>query len=74
MNIFDIVGLASKVPYDLIQKLQADAPKIERLVALSQEAQPYVAKLMPIAQEAEGIWASISPDVATLLKVIGTKS
>lgn len=74
MNIFDIIGLASKVPYDLLQKLEADVPKLQRLVALSQEATPYVEKLQPIAEEAEKIWASISPDVAALLKSIGAQS
>lgn len=71
MNIFDIVGLASKVPYDLVQKLEGDMPKIQRLIAISQEAAPSVQHLTPLAEEAEKIWASISPDVANLLKAIG---
>ena len=72
MNFFDLIGLASKVPYDLIQKLQGDAPKFERLVELEKQAAPHVDALMPIIKEGEGIVSSISPDVLALLKTLGT--
>ena len=71
MNIFDIVGIASKVPFDLVQKLQADAPKIERLVALGQAAEPHVQALIPMEKEALAIYAEISPDVIKLLQALG---
>ena len=72
MNFFDFIGLASKLPYDLIQKLQGDASKFERLVELEKQAAPHVDALMPIIKEGEGIVSSISPDVLALLKTLGT--
>lgn len=73
MNVFDIVGLASKVPYDLIEKLRNDTPKLERLIAISQEAAPAIQHLTPLAEEAEKIWVSLSPDITALLKAIGVE-
>jgi hypothetical protein len=74
MNFFDLIGLASRIPYDLIQKLQGDAPKFEQLMALEKQAAPHIDALMPIVKEAETIWNSISPDVQNLLKTIGPQS
>ena len=73
MNIFDIIGVASKIPFDLTQKLESDIPKLERLVALTTEAEPHVVALEPIAKEAEEIWASISPEILSVLKALGAK-
>jgi hypothetical protein len=70
MNLFDVVGLASKVPYDLIQKLQADLPKFQRLMALEKAAEPHINALMPIVKEAEAVWGSISPDVIQIIGVL----
>ena len=67
MNVFDVVGIASKIPYDLVQKLEADLPKFQQLMALERQAQPHVDALMPIAKEAEAIWNSISPDVMQII-------
>ena len=67
MNIFDIMGIASKIPFELVQKLEADLPKLQKLQTLVQQAEPHVNALMPIVQEAEGIWNSISPDVMNLI-------
>jgi len=72
MNFFDLIGLASKIPYELIQKLQGDAPKFERLLELEKQAAPHVEALMPIVKEGESIVNSISPDVLALLKTLGT--
>jgi hypothetical protein len=74
MSIFDIVGIASRIPFELIQKLQNDMPKVEQLMALEKQAAPHVDALMPIVKEAETVWNSISPDVTTLLKSIGPQS
>ena len=73
MNIFDIVGIASKVPYDLVQKLEGDLPKIQRLIAISRRLRLQFRNSRLFAEEAEKIWASISPDVANLLKTIGVQ-
>lgn len=67
MNLFDVMGLASKVPYELIQKLQADMPKVQRLMALEKEAEPHVTALEPIIKEAMAVYDSISPDVMQLI-------
>lgn len=70
MSIFDIIGLASRVPYQLIEKLEADVPRFQRIVVLSQEALPHVNALIPIEKEAARLWAEISPEVMQLLKDI----
>lgn len=70
MSLFDLVGIASKIPYDLIQKLEADLPKFQQLQALEAQAQPHVDALLPIIKEAETVWNTVSPDVATLIKDI----
>lgn len=67
MNFFDIAGLASKIPFDLIQKFEADIPKFQRLAALEKQAQPHIDAMWPIVKEAETVWAEISPDVIQLL-------
>lgn len=67
MNIFDIMGVASKIPFELVQKLEADMPKLQKLQTLVQQAEPHVNALMPIAKEAEDVWNSISPDVMALV-------
>ena len=73
MSVFDIIGLASKVPFDLIQKLEGDLPKLQKLQTLVQQAEPHVNALMPIVQEAESVWNSISPDVMTLIGTLQEK-
>lgn len=70
MNVFDIMGIVSKVPYDLVQKLEADLPKFQQLQALYEQAAPHIAALEPIAKQAEDIWNQISPDVMSILKSI----
>jgi hypothetical protein len=72
MNFFDLIGLASKIPYDLLQKFQGDVPKFERLMALEKQASPHVDALIPIIKEGEGIVNTLSPDVLALLKTLGT--
>lgn len=67
MNIFDIAGIAAKIPYELIQKFQTDMPKFQQLMELEKQAEPHINALMPITKEAETVWASISPDVQQLL-------
>lgn len=70
MSVFDILGLASKVPFDLIQKLETDLPKLQRLSALIQQAEPHINALIPIETEAQGIWNSISPEIMQLIGVL----
>lgn len=74
MSFFDLVGVASHIPFDLIQKLEADMPKIKQLEDLEKQAAPHVDPLMPIIKQAETVWNSISPDVTALIKAIGTPS
>lgn len=70
MNVFDMMGLVSKVPYDSVQKLEADLPKFQQLQALYQQALPHINALEPIAKQAEDIWAQISPDVMSIFKQV----
>jgi hypothetical protein len=72
MSIFDIIGVAQRIPYELIQKLEGDMPKVQQLIALVKQAQPHVDAVIPIFKEGETIWNSISPDVQALIKTIGT--
>jgi hypothetical protein len=67
MNFFDIAGIASRIPFELVQKFEADIPKFQRLMALEKQAEPHVTALEPIIKEAETIWASVSPDVQQLM-------
>jgi hypothetical protein len=67
MNIFDIAGIASKIPFELVQKLEADIPKIQRLQVLLQQAEPHINALIPIEKEAQGIYDTLSPDIMNLL-------
>ena len=70
MTLFDIMGIASRVPYELIQKLECDLPKFQQLQALEQQAEPHVNALLPLIKEAETIWGSISPDIKALLSAL----
>ena len=74
MSLFDIIGIASKIPYDLLGRLEADLPKLKQLQALAQQAAPHVDALLPIVKEAESVWSSISPDVLALINAIGVKT
>lgn len=67
MTLFDLMGLASKVPFELIQKLEADLPKFQQLMDLEKEAEPHVTALIPIMKDAQTVWNSISPDVLSLV-------
>jgi hypothetical protein len=64
------MGIASRIPFDLVQKLQADMPKIQQLMALEKQAVPHLTALEPIAQEAQAVWNSISPDVTALITTV----
>lgn len=70
MTLFDIMGIASRVPYELIQKLEGDLPKFQQLQALEQQAEPHVNALLPLIKDAETIWGSISPDIKALLSAL----
>lgn len=74
MNLFDLAGIASKVPYELIPKLEGDMPKLQQLLALEKEAEPHIQALMPIITQAQEIWNSISPDVVALIRALETKT
>ena len=67
MNLFDIMGLASKIPFETIQKLEGDIPKFQKLQSLVQQAEPHINALMPIVKEAEDTWNSISPDMMSVI-------
>ena len=67
MSLFDIMGIAAKVPYELIDKLEADLPKFQQLMALEKEAEPHVLALEPIIKDATQVWDSISPEVQQLI-------
>lgn len=70
MNIFDILGTVSKIPYDSMQKMEADSPKAIRLMQLYQAALPHINAILPLFKEAEQIFGEISPDVMNVLKAI----
>ena len=67
MSLFDIMGIAAKVPYELIDKLEADIPKFQQLIALEKEAEPHVLALEPIIKDATKVWDTISPEVQQLM-------
>jgi hypothetical protein len=67
MSLFDIMGIAAKVPYELIDKLEVDLPKFKQLMALEKEAEPHVTALEPIIKDALAVWDTISPDVQQLI-------
>ena len=67
MSLFDIMGIAAKVPYTLIDKLEADLPKFQQLMTLEKEAEPHVLALEPIIKDATQVWDSISPEVQQLI-------
>lgn len=73
MNVFDIMGIVSKVPYELEQKLIADMPKVQQLLALYQQAEPHINALLPIEKQAQALWDQLSPDVSAILKAVGAK-
>lgn len=74
ISIFDIWGTASRIPYDLMQKLEADIPKFKQLADLVKQAQPHLDALMPLVKQGESIWASVSPDVRALLDAVKGQS
>jgi hypothetical protein len=73
MNLFDLVGIASKIPADLTGKLEADLPKLKQLQAIYMQAAPHLIALEPLVKEAETVWNTISPDVMALIDAIGAK-
>lgn len=74
ISIFDIWGITSRIPYELMQKLEADIPKFKQLAELVKQAQPHLDGLMPIIKQGEAIWASVSPDVRALLDAVKGQS
>jgi hypothetical protein len=67
MSLFDIMGIAAKVPYPLLEKLESDLPKFQQLMALEKEAEPHVMALEPIIKDVQQVWDSISPEVQQLI-------
>jgi hypothetical protein len=74
MNLFDVMGVASKIPFELVQKLEGDMPKLQQLLALEKQAEPHVTALEPIINQAKTIYDSISPDVLALVSALENKA
>lgn len=70
MTFFDLMGLANRIPFDLIQKLEGEIPKFQQLLDLEKQAEPHVNALSTLVKQGEVIWASLSPDVKALLDAI----
>lgn len=73
MNIFDVMGIVSKIPYEMVQKVEGvDIAKIQRLVALYRAAEPHVNALKPIEAEGQQIIDSLLPDLDIVLAALKT--
>lgn len=70
MNFFDLMNLAQRVPFDLMQKLEGDIPKFQQLSDFWKQAKPHVDALEPILKSAEAVWGTVSPDVMAMLQAI----
>lgn len=73
MNVFDILGIVERIPYELLQKIEGvDVPKVQQLVALYKQAKPHIDALKPIETQAQALWEQLQPDVDAILNALKT--
>lgn len=73
MNIFDLMGIVSRIPYEMIEKVEGvDVPKVQRLVTLYKQAEPHINALKPIEAEAQQIVDQLLPDIDVVLAALKT--
>lgn len=74
--ILEAIGHMEGLTDAQIAKLEADAPAISQLIALSIKAKPLIEQAIPLFQQALTEWQTVGPDVEMVLALVnkGTKA